>query len=94
MSVTESGLSISISLQGVKLKVVVMTQDELRQAFLIHSTTPLQDLFQAFCSKHDFSMSESRFLNDGVRLCADSTAEQAGLKPGDVINFLVDQVGD
>lgn len=87
-------MSISTSVQGVKLKVVAMTQDGLQQAFNIHPTTPLQHLFRAFCSRHALSMSESIFLSDGHRLRGDSTAEQSGLESGDVIDYLVNHVGD
>lgn len=86
-------MSTAFSVQGVQLKVLVRAEDELPQAFLIHSNTPLRSVFQAFCLQRGFSMSDSTFLLDGCVLY-NGTAEQNDLEPGDVIQHFTKQVGD
>lgn len=93
-SVIESGMSNSISVQGVSLRVVVRAQIWLPQAYNIRSTMPLRKLFQAFCRQQGVSRSECIFYFDGDRLTDDWTAEHSGLESGDVIDCVVYQVGD
>lgn len=92
-SLTISDAPTAFQVQGVQLKVLVRTEDELPQAFLIHPSTPLHRVFQAFCLQRGVSMSDSTFLLDGCVLC-DGTAEQNDLEPGDVIQHFTKQLGD
>lgn len=93
-SVTESGMSNCTSVQGVQLKVVVMAQSGLQLAFQIRSTTPLRKVFQAVCLQQGVSRAECNFCFAGERLSDDWTAESSGLESGDVIDYMVYQLGD
>ena len=83
-------------MQGLQLKLLVFveSQDGSSQGFLLASTSPLQELFHAFCLQRGVSMSDSVFLSEGNRLDGRMTAEQYDLEPEDVIDHVSVQTGD
>ena len=56
--------------------------------------TKLRKVFDAFCTRKALHESSVRFLFDIGRINPDITAEALGLVDGDVIDAMMEQVGD
>merc|ERR1712065_102815 len=79
--------------EGKHIQLRVVSQDSSEVHFKIRKNTPLKRLMKAWCQRNGTQMANARFMFDGVRLAADTTAEAAGLEEGDEIDVMVEQVG-
>ena len=57
-------------------------------------TTRLDKLMRAYCQRTGVSMRSVRFLFDGERIRDNATPRDLAMEDGDVIDVMVEQVGD
>ena len=57
-------------------------------------TTPLQKLMNAYCQRQGVNLNAVRFIFDGSRLNSSQTPEDLEMEDGDVIDVMMEQVGD
>ena len=75
---------------SVVLKVV--SQDGNEVHFKLKSTTKMQKIMDAFCTKQGTTIAHTRFLYDGQRVMGDQTPTDLGMEDNDVIDAVVQQV--
>ena len=78
--------------EHINLKVVMQDGNEIY--FKCKETTPLQKLMHAFCNRQGVTMGSVRFLFDGNRINDMQTPSQLEMEDGDIIDVMVEQMGD
>ena len=76
----------------IHLRVVTQDGDEL--TFESKRRAPLGKLMRAFSARQGISMNAVRFLFDGQRLGTQQTPDELEMEEGDVIDVMVEQMGD
>ena len=77
-----------------KIKVQAATQGGSQVFFSMSMGTPFVRLMSAFCSRQSVSMQGVRFLFDGERLNGSQTPLEMEFENEDVVDALVEQLGD
>jgi len=77
-----------------KINLTVVTQDGNEIFFKMKQSCPLGKLMNAFCNRQGVSMQSVRFLFDGQRLREQQTPAELDMEDGDVIDVMVEQMGD
>lgn len=75
----------------ISLRVVAQDGGEI--LFRVKKTTRMKTLMDAYCQRMTVSPSAIRFLFDGARVSAESTAEELGMEDRDIIDAVLQQVG-
>ena len=76
----------------ITLKII--SQDGTQIFFKCRFNTLLQKLMTAYCQRQGVAMNSVRFLFDGERLRESQTPEYLEMEDGDVIDVMMEQVGD
>mmetsp|Transcript_57526 Transcript_57526/g.157978 ORF Transcript_57526/g.157978 Transcript_57526/m.157978 type:complete len:365 (+) Transcript_57526:1594-2688(+) len=77
---------------GINLTIV--TQDGNEIFFRMNTTTPLGQLMNAFSQRTGVSVDSVRFLFDGFRIYDYQTPRELDMEDGDIIDVMVEQMGD
>eukprot|EP00908_Phaeocystis_cordata_P020762 Transcript_32421.p1 GENE.Transcript_32421~~Transcript_32421.p1 ORF type:complete len:534 (-),score=90.95 Transcript_32421:346-1890(-) len=77
-----------------QLSVTVVTQDGNEVCFSILMRTRLQKMMLAFCNRQGCSMNAVRFLFDGNRINETQTPSQLEFENDEVVDVMVEQMGD
>jgi len=76
----------------INLKVVA--QDGNEMFFKLRRSTRMQKLMAAYCERQGVDRQTVRFLFDGERLRDTQTPEGLEMEDGDVIDVMMEQMGD
>ena len=76
----------------INLKVVAQDGNEI--FFKMKKKTPIGKLMNAWCQRQGVNLNAVRFLFDGERLRDTQTPEGLEMEDGDVIDVMMEQVGD
>ena len=76
-----------------RIQVRVRSADGNQVYFRIKPTTQMQKLMTAYCERLGQNVNSVRFLHDGDRISAEKTATELGIRNGDVIDAMIQQVG-
>ena len=77
---------------SINVKVVDQSGDEI--FFKIKRNTHLAKLMNAFCQRQGISLQGVRFMFDGERVPGNETPDECGMEDGDVIEVIIEQLGD
>ena len=77
---------------SINVKVVDQGGDEI--FFKIKRNTHLAKLMNAFCQRQGISLQGVRFMFDGERVPGNETPDECGMEDGDVIEVIIEQLGD
>ena len=76
------------------LNLKVVTQDGNEIFFKMKKKAKIGKLMIAYCQRHGVNLNAVRFLFDGERLRESQTPEDLEMEDGDVIDVMMEQVGD
>ena len=62
--------------------------------FKMKKTIPMSRLMNAYCQRQGVNLNAVRFIFDGSRINSSQTPEDLEMEDGDVIDVMMEQVGD
>ena len=84
----------ALAVLRAKINLKVVTQDGNEIYFKVRRNVRLQTLMHAFCNRQGVTMGSVRFLFDGNRINDMQTPSQLEMEDGDIIDVMVEQMGD
>ena len=78
----------------IRINLRVVSQDGNETFFKMKRMTQIGKLMNAWCQRQGVNLNAVRFLFDGERLRESQTPESLEMEDGDVIDVMVEQVGD
>ena len=78
----------------IRINLKVVAQNGNETFFKMKKKTPIGKLMNAYCQRQGVNLNAVRFLFDGERLRESHTPEYLEMEDGDVIDVMMEQVGD
>ncbi len=75
------------------INIQAVCQNGTMTQFKMRPTTPMQKMFDAFCSRNNTNISSVRFLYEGRRIQGSSTPKSLGLDDMEMIDVVLSQTG-